>query len=98
MKASEFAKEHYQLEQNNIEVVSIQSAINFAEKYQVIRNKELINTAYNLSIEKLELIEMLKQSIEEINHLKFEYKDKGHCGKFLQNADLLITNLTFKIK
>jgi len=96
MKASEFAKDHYQLEQNNIEVISIQSAINFAEKYQVIRNKELINTAYNLSMQKLELVEMLKQAVDEINHLKFEYKDKGHCGKFLQNADLLLNNLKAK--
>ncbi|MGL5257822.1 MAG: hypothetical protein ACRC76_12400, partial [Proteocatella sp.] len=37
-----------------------------------------------------DLLEMLKKSINEINHLKHTYKDSGHCGRFLRDADLLI--------
>ena len=43
----------------------------------------------NKSKEK-ELIEMLKRSIKEINHLKAEYKDVGHCGKYIFECEKLL--------
>lgn len=41
-----------------------------------------------------DLLEMLKRSIQEINHLKYTYKDSGHCCRFLRDADLLIIQAT----
>ena len=37
-----------------------------------------------------DLLEMLKRSISEINHLKYTYKDKGHCGKYLSDCETII--------
>ena len=37
-----------------------------------------------------DLLEMLKHSISEINHLKYTYKDKGHCGKYLFDCETII--------
>jgi hypothetical protein len=33
---------------------------------------------------------MLERSISEIQHLKFEYKDKGHCERYLSECEQLI--------
>ena len=40
--------------------------------------------------EVLELLEMLKRSVVEINHIKFTYKDKGHCVKYLSDCETII--------
>lgn len=37
-----------------------------------------------------DLLEMLKRSITEINHLKHTYKDKGHCVKYLSDCETII--------
>jgi hypothetical protein len=37
-----------------------------------------------------DLLEVLKRSISEINHLKYTYKDKGHCGKYLSDCETII--------
>ena len=36
------------------------------------------------------LLEMLKRSMLEINHLKYTYKDKGHCNKYLSDCENII--------
>jgi|SRR6478735_1743546 len=41
-----------------------------------------------------EMLEMLKNSIKEINHLKETYKDIGHCGKYLHQCNELIQKAT----
>lgn len=43
-----------------------------------------------------DLLEMLKRSISEINHLKYTYKDKGHCGKYLSDCETIIENFKKK--
>jgi len=40
-----------------------------------------------------ELLEKLKKSIDEICHLKAEYKDKGHSMKFMNEANELINKI-----
>ena len=51
------------------------------------------------SIEEVDdLLEMLERSISEINHLKYTYKDKGHCGKYLSNCKTIIEKFKSKIK
>ena len=37
-----------------------------------------------------DLLEVLKRSISGINHLKYTYKDKGHCGKYLSDCETII--------
>ena len=37
-----------------------------------------------------DLLEVLKRSISEINHLKYTYKDKGNCGKYLSDCETII--------
>lgn len=41
-----------------------------------------------------EMLEMLKRSIEEIRHLKHEYRDTGHCEKYLSECVELIEKAT----
>lgn len=36
------------------------------------------------------LLEMLKRSIAEINHIKHTYKDRGHCVKYLSDCESAI--------
>jgi hypothetical protein len=36
------------------------------------------------------MLELLKRSIKEIQHLKSEYKDTGHCGKYLFECEKLL--------
>ena len=43
-----------------------------------------------------DLLEMLKRSIAEINHIKHTYKDKGHCGKYLFDCETIIENFKKK--
>ena len=51
------------------------------------------------SIEEVDdLLEMLERSISEINHLKYTYKDKGHCGKYLSDCENIIEKLKNKTK
>ena len=40
--------------------------------------------------EVLELLDLLKRSIAEINHIKYTYKDKGHCVKYLSDCENVI--------
>jgi hypothetical protein len=37
-----------------------------------------------------ELLNLLEQSIKEINHIKITYKDKGHCVKYLSDCEDII--------
>lgn len=37
-----------------------------------------------------DLLEMLKRSIAEIIHLKYTYKDIGHCMKYLFDCETII--------
>lgn len=39
-----------------------------------------------------ELIDLLKKGIEEIIHLKNEYRDSGHCVKYLSDCEKLFKN------
>lgn len=41
-----------------------------------------------------ELIALVKTSIDEIKHLKQEYKDVGHCEIYLYQANKLIKKIT----
>lgn len=53
--------------------------------------KDVVNMIDDFSKEKTRpLIEMLERSIKEINHLKAEYKDTGHCGKYLFECEKLL--------
>lgn len=53
--------------------------------------KDVVNMIDDFSKEKTRpLIEMLKRSIKEINHLKTEYKDVGHCVKYLFECEKLL--------
>lgn len=53
--------------------------------------KDVVNMIDDFSKEKTRpLIEMLKRSIKEINYLKTEYKDIGHCGKYLFECEKLL--------
>jgi hypothetical protein len=42
------------------------------------------------------LLEMLKRSIAEINHIKHTYKDRGHCVKYLSDCESAIEQLKKK--
>jgi len=66
----------------------------YAKYYSTIKNKDLIERCYNLAKTKVELEGLVRQSIDEINHLKHEYKDTGHCGRYLRNAEILLDALT----
>jgi hypothetical protein len=36
------------------------------------------------------LLDLLERSIKEINHIKFTYKDRGHCDKYLFDCENII--------
>ena len=58
----------------------VKSFIAGAKWYAETRGKEEVN----------DLLEMLKRSIAEINHIKYTYKDKGHCVKYLSDCETII--------
>ena len=37
--------------------------------------------------------QLIERSIHEINHLKHEYKDVGHGGKYIHDAEKFLENL-----
>jgi len=67
---------------NNNQILGLEQSIVIIREYQEeenLKNKQFF-----------EMREMLKRSIKEINHLKNEYKDVGHCGKYLFECEKLI--------
>lgn len=43
-----------------------------------------------------ELLDLLKRSITEIIHIKYTYKDKGHCVKYMSDCEAVIKKFTKK--
>lgn len=57
------------------------------EKEEIESNMKLYSCAPGM-------LEMLKESIKEINHLKEHYRDIGHCSKYLNLCEELIKKAT----
>jgi len=62
----------------------------YAHKIGFIEGAEWMQERMYSEEEVNDLLEMLKRSISEINHLKYTYKDKGHCGKYLSDCETII--------
>lgn len=71
---------------SNNQILGLEQSIVIIREYQEEEN--LKNKQFS------EMREMLKRSIEEINHLKSEYKDVGHCGKYLFECEKLIEEIS----
>ena len=67
---------------SNNQILGLDQSIVIIREYQEEEN--LKNKQFS------EMREMLKRSIKEINHLKAEYKDTGHCGKYLFECEKLL--------
>ena len=67
---------------SNNQILGLEQSIVIIREYQEEEN--LKNKQFS------EMREMLKRSIKEINHLKSEYKDVGHCGKYLFECEKLL--------
>lgn len=67
---------------SNNQILGLEQSIVIIRQYQEEEN--LKNKQFS------EMREMLKRSIKEINHLKAEYKDVGHCGKYLFECEKLL--------
>ena len=67
---------------SNNQILGLEQSIVIIREYQEEEN--LKNKQFS------EMREMLKRSIKEINHLKAEYKDTGHCGKYLFECEKLL--------
>lgn len=77
MNAKEFAKEYYQLEKSNIEIVSVESAITFAEKYHALQlqQTDVIKSVFRIMVGNSELERFKsKQKADEICEY---YRGKG---------------------
>ena len=62
----------------------------YAHKIGFIEGSEWMQERMYSEEEVNDLLEVLKRSISEINHLKYTYKDKGHCGKYLSDCETII--------
>ena len=90
---------------NFIKVSFVHNSNTEEHRKQCLYNSELITDAGNtyqaanilpseLLQQRNELIELVKVSIDEIKHLKQEYKDVGHCERYLHQANKLIQKIT----
>ena len=67
---------------SNNQILGLEQSIVIIREYK--EEEKLKNKQYS------EMREMLKRSVKEIQHLKSEYKDVGHCSKYLFECEKLL--------
>jgi hypothetical protein len=60
------------------------------EKYETASQATIALLEANWQEGVLELLNLLQRSVEEINHIKYTYKDSGHCVKYLSDCEATI--------
>lgn len=81
MDAKNFAKEYYQLEKSNVEIVSVESAITFAEKYHA------------LQLQQTDVMRLLP--IDDILMLDRPYSLKHVIDKLVEASEILLHNKNY---
>jgi len=60
------------------------------EKYETASQATIALLEANWQEGVLELLNLLQRSVEEINHIKYTYKDSGYCVKYLSDCEATI--------
>jgi hypothetical protein len=73
-------------------VINVTEIPNFTKRFKILS----VNPHSEPKDEIKELLDLVERGVSEINHIKFTYKDKGHCVKYLSDCEAIIERLKKK--